>query len=151
MVVGAVDGVRPGRAGWTAETHADDACSCTAFANNIIDSPIKARQNDRSGSLFMYQSGARRKRAWEAYRITLKDFYRDQVRCLSDAVGGGADRACNMSPVAETVIVGHAADSIEAVAGSAAEGNMSEIDTAVDDVGVRSGAGARIVDVACLV
>lgn len=56
-----------------------------------------------------------------------------------------------MGAMTKTIIVGNTADSIEAVAGTAAKCYMGQVDAAVDNITERARARASVVDVACLV
>lgn len=51
LIISAVDGIGPGAAGGSAEAHADDAGASAAFAHNVIDGPVEARENDGGGAL----------------------------------------------------------------------------------------------------
>lgn len=125
-VDGAVEGVRV----LAAERHVDDRLAGSALGDDVVDSPVEARENDGGGGL-----------------AALEDLDSEKVGLLGNTVCLSSDCTCDMGSVAEGVGV-IAAEGRPSSDGTALELSVSGPDTSINDVGVGVETSVGIVDVA---
>ena len=86
LLEGGGNGVGPGGGGLATERHVNDGAGLAVLADNVVDSPVEAVEDDGSGA-----------------GSALEHLDGDQVRLLGDTVGGSTDGAGDVSAVAEGV------------------------------------------------